>query len=151
MPFKKILIANRGEIAIRIARAAASLGIPTVAVFPEDDRASLRLRHADAAHLLPGRGVRAYLDMEAIVAAARATGCDAVHPGYGFLSENAAFAQRCADAGLRFIGPNLQALRVFGDKVAAKALARQARVPMIVGSRGPVTLDEAREFFADRG
>ncbi len=151
MTFKKLLIANRGEIAIRIARAAAGLGLPTVAVFPDDDRASLHLRHADETRQLPGRGVKAYLDIEAIIAAALETGCDALHPGYGFLSENVQFARRCAEAGVRFVGPNLQALELFGDKVQAKALARQTRIPMIVGSRAAVSLEEAREFLKSPG
>ena len=94
MPFKKLLIANRGEIAIRIARAAAELGLPTVAVYSEDDAASLHLRRADASVALTGSGPIAYLDIEQIIAAAQRSGCDALHPGYGFLAENAALARR---------------------------------------------------------
>src|SRR3982074_309726 len=100
MPFNKLLIANRGEIAIRIARAASETGLATVAIYPADDALSLHVRGADAAHEIPGRGARAYLDIEAVIAAAKATGCDALHPGYGFLSENSALARRCAEAGI---------------------------------------------------
>ena len=119
MSFKKLLIANRGEIAIRIARAAADAGIATVAVHSADDALSLHVRVADEAVEIPGRGARAYLDIEAVVKAAKSAGCDAVHPGYGFLSENAAFAKACTDAGIAFVGPKPAALELFGDKVAA--------------------------------
>src|SRR6516162_1344362 len=104
MGSKRLLIANRGEIAIRIARAAADLGIRTVAIYAEDDAASLHTRRADEARQLRGRGVAPYLDIEQIIAIARDTGCDSIHPGYGFLSENAAFARCCAEVGLTFIG-----------------------------------------------
>ena len=99
MPFQKLLIANRGEIAIRIARAAAETGLKTAAIYPADDAASLHVRTADESHEIPGRGARAYLDIEAVIAAAKAAGCDALHPGYGFLSENTALARRCAEEG----------------------------------------------------
>jgi acetyl/propionyl-CoA carboxylase alpha subunit len=104
MRLTKLLIANRGEIAIRIARAAADMHLPTVAVYSEDDVESLHIRVADDACVLAGSGPPAYLNGESIIAAARATGCDAVHPGYGFLAERADFARQCAAAGLRFIG-----------------------------------------------
>ncbi len=110
MSFTALLIANRGEIAIRIARAAADLGLRTVAVYSEDDAASLHTRIADKAYALPGIGVRAYLDTDAIIAAAKATGCDAIHPGYGFLSERADFARRCAKDELTFVGPGVEHL-----------------------------------------
>src|SRR4029077_3341302 len=102
MSFKKLLIANRGEIAIRIARAAGETGLATVAIYPADDAASLHIRAADTGHEIPGRGARAYLAIETMTAAAKATGCDALHPGYGFLSENAALARRCAEEGIVF-------------------------------------------------
>ena len=105
MPIQKLLVANRGEIAIRVLRAAADLGIATVAVHSEDDAAALHVRRADAVRSLPGRGARAYLDIQGIVAAALETGCDAVHPGYGFLSERSELARACAKAGLVFVGP----------------------------------------------
>src|SRR3954447_17183280 len=151
MPFNKLLIANRGEIAIRIARAADETGLATVAIYPADDAQSLHVRAAEAAHEIPGRGARAYLDIEAVVAAAKATGCDALHPGYGFLSENATLARRCAEEGIVFIGPSREALDLFGDKGQAKALARQCRVPIIEGTEGATSLDDVKAFFNSLG
>ncbi|AWL99424.1 acetyl-CoA carboxylase family protein [Bradyrhizobium amphicarpaeae] len=151
MSFKKLLIANRGEIAIRIARAAADAGIATVAIHPADDALSLHLRVADEAVEIPGRGARAYLDIDAVVKAATGVGCDAVHPGYGFLSENAAFAKACADAGMTFVGPKPAALELFGDKVAARHLAKRCGVPIIAGTSGPSSLEEITAFFASLG
>src|SRR3954471_8248065 len=151
MPFNKLLIANRGEIAIRIARAAGETGLATVAIYPADDALSLHVRAADAAHEIPGRGARAYLDIEAVVAAARATGCDALHPGYGFLSENTLLARRCAEEGITFVGPSPEALDLFGDKARAKALAKDTGVPIIEGTSGPTSLDQAKAFFASLG
>ncbi|MCK1650535.1 biotin/lipoyl-binding protein [Bradyrhizobium sp. 149] len=151
MPFKKLLIANRGEIAIRIARAAADAGIATVAIHPADDALSLHVRVADEAAEIPGRGARAYLDIEAVVKAAMTSGCDAVHPGYGFLSESAEFAKACADAGIAFVGPKAAALELFGDKVAARQLAKRCGVPIIAGTSGPSTLEDIAAFFASLG
>ncbi|MGY3033546.1 acetyl/propionyl-CoA carboxylase alpha subunit/acetyl-CoA carboxylase carboxyltransferase component [Bradyrhizobium sp. USDA 4354] len=151
MSFKKLLIANRGEIAIRIARAAADAGIATVAIHPADDALSLHVRVADEAVEIPGRGARAYLDIEAVVNAAKAAGCDAVHPGYGFLSENAAFAKACSDAGIVFVGPKAVALELFGDKVAARQLAKRCGVPIIAGTSGPSSLEEITAFFTSLG
>src|SRR4051812_7014943 len=151
MPFKKLLIANRGEIAIRIARAAAEADLTSVAIHPADDAASLHVRTADESHEIPGRGARAYLDIEAVIAAAKATGCDALHPGYGFLSENVGLARRCAEEGITFVGPSPDALELFGDKAKAKALARSSGVPIIEGTEGPTTLEEARAFLAAHG
>ena len=148
---KSLLIANRGEIAIRIARAAAELGLRTVAVYSEDDAEALHPKRADRAHALRGVGPSAYLDGEQLIAVARETGCDAVHPGYGFLAESAAFARRCAEAGLVFVGPRPELLDLFGDKAAARALAARSGVPVLPGSDGPVTLDEARAFLASLG
>src|SRR5580700_1129068 len=116
-----LLVANRGEIAVRILRAAAELGLATATVYSEDDAASLHIRRADRALPLRGSGPAAYLDAEQIVAAAREAGCDAVHPGYGFLSEHAGFARRCAEAGLTFVGPRPELLDLLGDKVRARA------------------------------
>ena len=121
MSFKKLLIANRGEIAIRIARAAADAGIATVAIHPADDALSLHVRVADEAVEIAGRGARAYLDIEAVVKAAKSAGCHAIHPGYGFLSENAAFAKACADTGIVFVGPKPAALELFDHALAPVA------------------------------
>ena len=143
----KLLIANRGEIAIRIARAAAELDIPTVGVFCSDDSRSLHVRRTDAAAALPGQGARAYLDMDAIVRLARETDCDAVHPGYGFLSENAAFAKLCAKENINFVGPTAEALALFGDKTRARRLAKANDVPLVAGLSEPVDLAAARRFF----
>ncbi len=151
MSFHKLLIANRGEIAIRIARAAGDAGLATVAIHSADDAQSLHVRAADAACEIPGRGARAYLDIEAVISAARATGCDAVHPGYGFLSENAALARRCIEESIVFVGPSPDALDLFGDKAQAKALAKQCGVPIIEGTGGPTSLDEARAFLESLG
>src|SRR5258707_15850684 len=144
MPFNKLLIANRGEIAIRIARAAGETGVATVAIYPADDALSLHVRAADAAHEIPGRGTRAYLDIEAVIAAAKATGCDALHPGYGFLSENSALARRCAEEGIAFIRPAPEALGLFGDKGQAKGPGKEWRVPIIEGTEGATSLDDLK-------
>jgi acetyl/propionyl-CoA carboxylase alpha subunit len=146
-PFRKILIANRGEIAIRIARAAAALGVASVAIHSQDDAASLHVRKADEAHALPKSGVPAYLDAARIVALAQETGCDAIHPGYGFLAENAAFARAVAAAGITFVGPSAAALDLFGDKLKARELALNVDAPVIQGAVVR-DADEARAFFA---
>ncbi|MDB5731265.1 MAG: carbamoyl-phosphate synthase large subunit, partial [Variovorax sp.] len=146
--FKKILVANRGEIAVRLVRALRDLGIASVAVYARDDAQALHVQFADTAVALGATGPAAYLDGPALVAVARAQGCDAVHPGYGFLSERADFAQACADAGLTFVGPTPEQLALFGDKARARALAAQCKVPVMPGSAGAVTLAEAQAFFA---
>ncbi|MEH2522431.1 carboxyl transferase domain-containing protein [Bradyrhizobium sp. AZCC 2176] len=151
MSFHKLLIANRGEIAIRIARAAGDAGLATVAIHSADDAQSLHVRAADAACEIPGRGARAYLDIEAVISAAKATGCEAVHPGYGFLSENATLARRCIEESIVFVGPSPEALDLFGDKAQAKALARKCGVPVIEGTSGPTSLEEARAFLESLG
>ncbi len=148
---KSLLVANRGEIAIRVMRAGAEMGLRTVAVFSEDDARSLHTRKADEARALGGIGAAAYLDIEQLVAAARAAGCDAVHPGYGFLSENPAFARRCAEEGITFVGPRPEMLELFGDKVRARALAERCGVPVLPASAGATSLEEAREFLAAMG
>ncbi len=142
-----ILIANRGEIAIRIARAAADMGIRTVAIYSSDDQASLHTRMSDEAVLIPGEGSKAYLDIEQVILAAQATNCDAIHPGYGFLSERADFAAACLAAELTFIGPSLGHLKLFGDKGAARRAAIRAGVPVLAGTDHAVTLAQANEFF----
>ena len=148
---QSLLIANRGEIAIRIARAATDLGIRTVAVATADDAASLHVRIADESVALPGRGVAGYLDMDALIDAARSSGCDAIHPGYGFLAESGEFARRCRDAGITFVGPTPELLELFGNKVRARTVAIEAGAPVLAGSERAVTLDEAREFMASLG
>lgn len=138
--FKKILIANRGEIAVRIIRSCKALGIGTVAVYSESDFRSIHVLHADEAVLLGGaRPTESYLVAEKIIEAAKATGCQAIHPGYGFLSENPAFAEAALAAGLTFIGPPAAVIAAMGDKIAAKKLASKAKVPTVPGSSEPVT------------
>jgi pyruvate carboxylase len=151
MPFQKILIANRGEIALRIARAAAELGIATVAVAPVDDRASAHFVTADEAHELPGQGAAAYLSIDAMLEVAERAGCDAIHPGYGFLSESAAFARAAAAKGITFIGPAPEALDLFGDKAKARALARACGVPVPDGNDATATREQAAAFLDQLG
>ena len=147
MSFSHLFIANRGEIAIRIARAAAELGLATTAVYSRDDAAALHVKAADQAVALDGAGARAYLDIEALVATAKAAGCDALHPGYGFLSESAVFARACAAAGVTFIGPSPEALDLFGDKTKARAFAKRHGAEVIAGT-GSANLEEVQAFFA---
>jgi acetyl/propionyl-CoA carboxylase alpha subunit/acetyl-CoA carboxylase carboxyltransferase component len=151
MSISKILIANRGEIAIRIARASADLGIPTTAIYSADDSKSLHTLAADEACALDGRGPAAYLDIEKIINLAGVNSCDAIHPGYGFLSENSAFARRCAECGIKFIGPEPEMLGLFGNKVAARQLAQRCGVPLLPGTTGPTSLEEALAFFSSLG
>ena len=148
--FSKVLIANRGEIAVRLVRALRDLGIASVAVHARDDASALHVQLADVAVALDATGPSAYLDVAALISVAKAQGCDAVHPGYGFLSERADFAQACADAGLVFIGPTPEQLGLFGDKARARELATQCGVPVMPGSAGAVTLSEAQAFFAEQ-
>ncbi|WP_339947461.1 carboxyl transferase domain-containing protein [uncultured Albimonas sp.] len=147
MTIRRLLIANRGEIAVRIARTAAEMRIETVAVFPEDDAKTLHVRACDHAEPIPGRGARAYLDPDALVEAAKRAGADAVHPGYGFLSESVAFARACEHAGLTWVGPTPASLALFGDKVEARAHAARHDVPTIPGSPGPVDAAGAEAVF----
>jgi acetyl/propionyl-CoA carboxylase alpha subunit/acetyl-CoA carboxylase carboxyltransferase component len=148
---KRLLVANRGEIAVRILATAAVLDVPTVAVYPADDASCAHVGQADEAVLLPGTGPAAYLDAGAIVAAAAAARCDAVHPGYGFLSESPVLAARCAEAGLVFVGPDARTLALFGDKTAARSLAREVGVPVLAGTPGGTSLAAARAFLAEHG
>ncbi|XP_036272620.1 pyruvate carboxylase, mitochondrial isoform X2 [Pipistrellus kuhlii] len=148
-PIKKVMVANRGEIAIRVFRACTELGIRTVAVYSEQDTGQMHRQKADEAYLI-GRGlapVQAYLHIPDIIKVAKENNVDAVHPGYGFLSERADFAQACQDAGVRFIGPSPEVVRKMGDKVEARAIAIAAGVPVVPGTNAPVTsLHEAQEF-----
>ena len=151
MGFQSILVANRGEIAIRIMRAANDLGISAVAVYSEDDPKALHRAVADQAVALKGRGVPAYLNMDGIIEAAKESNCDAIHPGYGFLAENAAFARKCAENGIAFIGPDVDHLELFGDKGRARAAASHVDVPILKGIDRSVSLEEAREFYDSLG
>src|SRR5262249_52653441 len=145
---RSLLIANRGEIALRIMRTARQLGLRTVAVFSEDDAGALHVQRADAAHALRGVGAAAYLDAEQLVGAAVERGCDAVHPGYGFLSENAAFAAQVGAAGLTFVGPRPDTLALLGDKLQARALAQRCGVPVLHGSAAAVDAAAAAAFLS---
>ncbi|MBM3775379.1 MAG: acetyl-CoA carboxylase biotin carboxylase subunit [Acidobacteria bacterium] len=153
VPFKKILIANRGEIALRVISACRELGIRTVAVYSEPDRHSLPVRFADEAICIgPAQSARSYLDMAAIISAAEITDADALHPGYGFLSENAGFAQVCGECGIRFIGPSPDVIRLMGVKERARAFMRDAGIPVLPGSEGVLgTAEEALEAARQTG
>lgn len=144
---QKILIANRGEIAIRIIQAASELSIRTVAIYPEDDADSLHCARADEAHQIEGFGPAAYLDAQQILSLAKEKNCDAIHPGYGFLSENAEFAKLCHEHKVIFIGPDPDQLSIFGDKTEARKLAKSCSVPLVPGTNGDTTLDEMASFF----
>ncbi|KYP80200.1 pyruvate carboxylase [Ferroacidibacillus organovorans] len=153
MKFKKVLVANRGEIAIRICRACTELNIRTVAIYSKEDSLALHRYKADEAYLVGANKapVEAYLDIPGILDIAKRHECDAIHPGYGFLSENATFARACEEAGIVFIGPTPEHLEMFGDKVTARLKAMEANVPVVPGSKGPVSLQEAREFADEFG
>src|ERR1700729_534024 len=136
---KKLLALNRGEIAIRIMRAATEVGLRTVAIYSKEDRLSLHRFKADEAYQIgDGLGpVQAYLDVDGIVALAKEKGVDAIHPGYGFLSENPALPRACERAGIPFVGPSAELLELLGDKTAARKLAERAGVPVVPGSDNP--------------
>ncbi len=143
--FKKILIANRGEIAVRIICACRELGIQTVAVYSEADRYSSHVRFADQAICIgPAKSARSYLDIPSIISAAEIANVDAIHPGYGFLSENADFAEVCEASGLKFIGPKPEVIRLMGIKERARAYMREMGVPVLPGSAGALFLPRRR-------
>jgi acetyl/propionyl-CoA carboxylase alpha subunit/acetyl-CoA carboxylase carboxyltransferase component len=144
----RLLIANRGEIALRIIRTATELELDTVAVYAEDDADSPHVHAADEAIALPGAGPAAYLDHAAILAAAKDSGAELIHPGYGFLSEHPGFAQACAAAGYTFVGPDVAALELFGNKSAARRAATAAGVPVLPATDGPSSVDDIRAFAA---
>src|ERR1700758_1561056 len=147
--FKKILIANRGEIAVRILRACRELGIKSVSVYSEVDRASLHVRLADEAYLIgPAASRDSYLRIDRLMDVAKKSGCDALHPGYGFLAENAALPRACADAAITFIGPSAEAMEAMGSKTAGKQLARRAEVPTVPGTSDPIENPEEAQALA---
>ncbi len=147
--FKKLLIANRGEIALRVQRAAKALSLPTVAVYSDADAEALHVKACDeAVRLGPAPARESYLDAEKVLAAAQATGADAIHPGYGFLSEQADFAQACSDRNITFVGPPPAAMRALKDKAAARAVMRDAGVPVVPGSQGHVADEQGAKAAA---
>ncbi|MGF1471058.1 MAG: acetyl-CoA carboxylase biotin carboxylase subunit [Rubrobacteraceae bacterium] len=149
---EKVLVANRSEIALRVVRACQELEIPSVAVYSDADAEALHVRHADeAVHIGPPPAGKSYLDIEALVEAAKEAGAEAVHPGYGFLSENADFAAACEEAGLKFVGPSSKAIAKIGDKSAARRLAQEADVPVVPGSEETGSADEAVETAEEIG
>ncbi|MBA2713896.1 MAG: ATP-grasp domain-containing protein, partial [Rubrobacteraceae bacterium] len=150
--FEKVLIANRGEIALRVIRACQELKIPAVAVYSDADAESLHVRHADeAVNIGPPPAGKSYLNVEALIEAANDTGAEAIHPGYGFLAENASFAAACRDAGITFIGPSAKAIETLGNKSAARELAQKAGVPVVPGSEDIGSADEAVGTAEDIG
>ncbi len=149
---KKVLVANRGEVALRVIRACQELEIPAVAVYSDADSEALHTRHAnEAVNIGPPPAGKSYLNIEALLEAARETGAEAIHPGYGFLAENARFAAACRDADVTFIGPSAEAIEKMGNKSAARRIALDADVPVVPGSEGPASADEALETAEDIG
>src|SRR5271165_3205572 len=147
--FKKILIANRGEIAVRILRACRELGIHSAVVFSEADRKSLHVRLSDEAYPIgPAPSRESYLRIDKLLDVARRTGCDALHPGYGFLAENPALPRACTDSGITFIGPSVEAMEMMGSKTSGKQLARRAEVPTVPGTSDPVENPEEAQALA---
>ncbi|MBA3793433.1 MAG: ATP-grasp domain-containing protein, partial [Rubrobacter sp.] len=142
--FQKVLVANRGEIALRVVRACQEIGVPAVAVYSDADETALHVRHADeSVNIGPPAAGKSYLNAQRLIEAAKETGADAIHPGYGFLAENAAFAKAVTDAGIKFIGPSAEAIEKLGDKSAARRLAVEAKVPVVPGSDNVSSADEA--------
>src|SRR3981189_1513163 len=149
--FKKILIANRGEIAVRVIRACRELGIATVAVYSDADRAALHVRKADEAyHIGASPAAESYLRVDKILDVARRVGAEAIHPGYGFLSENARFAQACADAGLKFIGPTPASTEMMGSKTRGRQEMEKAGVPLVPGTERGLESPEDGALVAER-
>ncbi len=149
---KKVLVANRGEVAVRVIRACRELDIPSVAVYSDADEEALHVRLADeAVHVGPSKAQKSYMNMEALIEAAKDKGADAVHPGYGFLAENAGFAAACREAGLIFVGPSAETMEKIGDKSAARGLAKEAHVPVVPGTEGNVAPEGALEKAGEIG
>jgi len=154
LTFRKLLVANRSEIAIRVFRSASELGIRTVAIYSHEDRYALHRFKADEAYRIgrPGEPIRSYLDIAGIVALAKEIGADAIHPGYGFLSERPEFARACAEAGIKFVGPSVHCLEALGDKTAARNIAIAAGVPVLGGTQESIeSADEARACATEIG
>lgn len=151
--FKKVLVANRGEIAIRVMRACRKMGIETVAVYSEADRDALHVRYADEAYFIgPPAPADSYLRIDKIVEVAVKSGCDAVHPGYGFLAENSEFVKACEAAGITFIGPNTESMYILGDKTRSRQKMIEAGVPVVPGTKDPVeSLEEALKVAEEIG
>ncbi|MFK7980120.1 MAG: carboxyl transferase domain-containing protein [Saprospiraceae bacterium] len=143
----KLLIANRGEIAIRIINAACDLEMETVTIYSEDDKTALHTKKSEESYPLKGSGAAAYLDITQIIDVAKKSGCNYLHPGYGFLSENAQLAKACAAAGIIFVGPNSKTLKLFGNKIKARAIAKKVGIPLIPGTNEATSLKEVKGFF----
>src|SRR5476649_904380 len=151
--FRKVLIANRGEIALRVISACKEMGIRTVAVYSEADRNSLHVRFADEEVCIgPARSADSYLNVPAVISAAEITGADAIHPGYGFLSESAYLAEVCEACHIRFIGPDPKVIRLMGDKARARRAMKKAGLPLLPGTDGPIESEkEALKFATTTG
>ena len=145
---KKLLVANRGEIAIRVMRSCKEMGIQTIAVFSEADRTSKHVSYADEAYCIgPAASKESYLCIDKILNVAKTYGADAIHPGYGFLSENSEFARRCKEEGIEFVGPSGETMDMMGDKISARVKMIEAGVPVVPGTKEPLTsIDEAKQL-----
>ena len=150
--FNRVLVANRGEIAVRVIRALHELGVEAVAIYSTADKDALHVKLADhAVHIGPPSATESYLRIPSVIAAANTTGCEAVHPGYGFLAENPAFVEACVDNDLVFVGPPADVMAMMGDKISAKQAMRSADVPTVPGTEGATSLDDVRSVAADVG